>query len=266
MKNKLTIKEKNYVKSHGLDKLLSVKEVSDAPEYNIFDTVNKNFNQLFFIDWKDLIYLHNLIIKHKLVNVMEFGIGYSTLVMAHALATNQKKYGSYVKSNFRKEKLFKCVSTDNEKKYVEISKKRISKMKDINSNIELEFSETNVTLINNKIVTLYKKIPNFSPDLIYLDGPSNFKNKGNVNGYDFEGKDKVPNAADIILFEYSLTPGCIIVIDGRKSNGRFLKNNLQRNWSYSEDYVNDKCLLILNEKPIGKYNKLQINFQKTIKL
>ena len=43
-------------------------------------------------------------------------------------------------------------------------------MPKINKNIELCFSPTEVTVINNKISTLYKKIPNFSPDLIYLDG------------------------------------------------------------------------------------------------
>lgn len=265
IKNKLSTSQISYVKKYKLHKLLNVKNINSAPEYDTFDTVDKNFNQLFYVDWNDLIFLHNLIIKHKLINVMEFGIGYSTIVMGHALSLNKDKYSNYVNKSFRKEKLFKCVSIDNERKYVDIYKRKLKKMPKINKSIELCFSPTEVTVINNKISTLYKKIPNFSPDLIYLDGPSNFNNKGKINGYDFNGKDKVPNAADILLFEYSLMPGCIIVIDGRKSNGRFLKNNLQRNWKYTEDYQNDKCFLTLNEKPIGKYNKHQMLFQKTIK-
>ena len=60
-------------------------------------------------------------------------------------------------------------------------------------------------------------------------------------------------------------PGCKIIIDGRKTNGRFLKNNLQRSWKYKEDEVNDKCILDLDEPPIGKYNRSQMKFQKIIK-
>ena len=55
------------------------------------------------------------------------------------------------------------------------------------------------------------------------------------------------------------------LIHAQQHSGRFLKNNLQRTWSYREDEVNDKCILILDEKPIGKYNSAQMNFQKTTK-
>ena len=133
MKNKLSKYQIDYIKRYGLDDLLKVKKILPAPEYETFDTVNKNFNQLFYIDWNDLIFLHKIIIKHKIINVMEFGIGYSTIVMAHALSLNKKKYFHFVKKELRKEKLFKCVSLDNDKKYVEIYKKKLSKMNLIKS-------------------------------------------------------------------------------------------------------------------------------------
>ena len=51
--------------------------------------------------------------------------------------------------------------------------------------------------------------------------------------------------------------------DGRTSNARVLKNNLQRNWTYFEDFKNDQNILYLNEKPIGKTNLAQIKFYKS---
>jgi hypothetical protein len=262
---KLTEKQLAYIAKYELDKLLSIKKVVSPPDYKTFDTVDPSYKDLFYVDWSDLISLHQNIINHKIINVLEYGIGYSTLVMAHALSINEKKYKKKVSSDFRKTMLFKCVSLDNDKKYVNFYKKKIINMNKVNKNLVLSHSPTYVTQINNKICTLHKKIPNFSPDFIYLDGPSNYNHTGDINGFNFLGVDKVPNAADILLLEYALMPGCKIIIDGRKTNGRFLKNNLQRTWSYREDEVNDKCILILDEKPIGKYNSAQMNFQKTTK-
>ena len=40
---------------------------------------------------------------------------------------------------------------------------------------------------------------------------------------------------DIIKIEYFLTPGTIIITDGRTANAQFLKDNFQRNWIYEYD-------------------------------
>ena len=72
----------------------------------------------------------------------------------------------------------------------------------------------------------------------------------------------MPMVNDILKIEYFLTPGTIIVTDGRGANAQFLKDYFKRNWLYKFDYINDQHIFYLNEKPLGKYNKLQLEFYK----
>ena len=68
-----------------------------------------------------------------------------------------------------------------------------------------------------------------------------------------------PMAADILSFEHFLTPGTLIIIDGRTANARFLKSNFQRNWDYSYAKDFDQHFFELLEEPLGIYNKRQID-------
>ena len=69
-------------------------------------------------------------------------------------------------------------------------------------------------------------------------------------------------SCDIIKYEHFLTPGTIIVIDGRMANVRFLKANFQRNWSYHYYEKIEMSVFYLNEKPLGKPNSIQLDFYK----
>ena len=70
----------------------------------------------------------------------------------------------------------------------------------------------------------------------------------------------MPMSCDILKIEHFLTPGTIIISDGRAANSRFLKCNLQRNWFYFYDELNDKNLFYLNEKPLGIYSAKQLDY------
>lgn len=119
-----------------------------------------------------------------------------------------------------------------------------------------------MTTFNDRICTLYDQIPNISPDLIYLDGPSQFGVLGKVHGVTTSAIDRLPMAADILTIEHFLLPGCLIVIDGRTANARFLKTNLQRNWRYSYWKEYDQHFFELIEEPLGSLNAFHINFVK----
>ena len=69
--------------------------------------------------------------------------------------------------------------------------------------------------------------------------------------------------SDILKYEHFLNPGTIILTDGRTANARFLKANFQRKWKYKFDEKNDQSLFYLNEKPLGRFNKKQMNFYKS---
>ena len=74
----------------------------------------------------------------------------------------------------------------------------------------------------------------------------------------------MPMSCDILKIENYLTPGTIILIDGRTSNARYLKNNFKRNWREYFDSISDQTIFLLDEKPLGRFNKEQIKFYNTI--
>ena len=113
---------------------------------------------------------------------------------------------------------------------------------------------------NNKIASEFVKHPRVNPDFIFLDGPGQFKIKGSVNNISTNSRDMMPMSCDILKYEHFLTPGTIILIDGRSANARFLEKNFQRNWDHKYLREFDEHVFILNEKPLGKYNEEQIKF------
>ena len=111
----------------------------------------------------------------------------------------------------RRNHAFKNFVVDNEKKYLNILRKRSSYKK----NIIFNYSKCYMELHNNNYVIRYDKLPMVSPDFIYLDGPSqnniiNRSVKMSVND-----KDLMPITCDILLIEYYLIPGTIVLVDGR---------------------------------------------------
>ena len=92
-----------------------------------------------------------------------------------------------------------------------------------------------MTSYNGNIATEYSKLPLCNPDFIYLDGPDQFSIQGHVNNISTRHKDMMPMVCDILKFEYFLTPGTIIVVDGRAANAKFLKDNFKRKWIYKND-------------------------------
>ena len=117
-----------------------------------------------------------------------------------------------------------------------------------------------MTTFKNRICTQYKKLPLCNPDFIYLDGPDQFKVKGDINGISTRHKDMMPMVCDILKFEYFYTPGTIIICDGRAANAKFLKDHFERKWKYINDKKNDQHLFWLVDPVLGKYNKLKLEF------
>ena len=95
---------------------------------------------------------------------------------------------------------------------------------------------------NFKYATEYKKHPLINPDFIYLDGPDQMRVKSRINNFTVNHNDMMPMSCDILKYEHFLTPGTIIICDGRTANARFLKSNFQRNWHYSHDFQNDQSI------------------------
>ena len=228
--------------------------------------LNKPYN-IELRDWYNLYRLFEFVVLNKRTTVLEFGSGWSSLVLHVALNENKKKYLDYVKNNLRRNNLFELFVIENEKKFLNISKKRIENFtrnkQFINSKISFFYSPCEMTTFNDQFATQYKKLPLCNPDFIYLDGPDQFNIKKRINNFTTAHKDMMPMVCDILKMEYFLNPGTIIVIDGRGANAQFLKDNFKRKWLYLNDKKFDQHIFYLNAPTVGKYNDLQLKFYKS---
>lgn len=259
--NKIIIKDELlfYWHESGLDKYISLDENSHDYNQNCNYAVNPDNEISFNPVLADLVRIHRLVRLRRVTTVLEFGIGYSTLVIAHALMCNDKEYRKDLnKIGVRRNNLFEVHTVDTSRKWVKKFNDNIPK--DLSSYIHTNVSNCRASLCNDRIVGLYDNIPNISPDFIYIDGPHSFDVLGEVNGISFQHLDRTIISADIIRMEALLLPGVLVLIDGRTNNARFLKNNLNRNFLYLEDIENDVSYFELKENPLGIYNKRQIDF------
>lgn len=245
-----------YAAEHGLDKMIGLTR--HGQQDGILDAVDPQMNDPFRPDWDDLVRIHQLIRTRRATTVLEFGCGYSTQVIAHALMLNEIEHGDYVSANLRRANAFEIHVVDDMPAYVEITRNRISK--ELASRVNFTVAPVSMTTFSGRICTEYESIPNICPDFIYLDGPSQHSAVGNVNGISTAHSDRLPMASDILKIEHFLLPGTFILIDGRTANTRFLIANLQRNWVHTHDPLGDVHTLELIERPLGRYNQLQVDF------
>lgn len=206
----------------------------------------------------DLIRLHFLVRSRKVTTILEFGVGESTLIFADAIKKNKEEFGDFVETNLRRANPFEVHSVDNNRKWFNKCKQEFPP--NLLNFVHFHLSDVEMTTFNSRLCTMYKKLPNICPDLIYLDGPDLFTVKNDIRGISTASPDRLPMSADILFLEPFLLPGTIIVVDGRTANSRFLKNNLQRNWEYKHFVDEDIHTFELVEKPLGKLNERQLRF------
>ena len=248
----------NFFKSKKINQVINNMHNDLRPENQM------KWSKTLAPDLNDLYRLYQYIYLNKRTTVLEFGTGWSTLIMAKALKDVKKKYyKQYDKFKLRRHNPFELFSLDTSKKYLEISKKRIHMLKKSEvSKINYCLSDAKMSLYREKYVSIYDKFPKCNPDFIYIDGPDPFMVKGNINNFNQAHGDLMPISADLLRIEYYLLPGTIILLDGRTANARFLKDHFKRKWIYKHDRLNDQHLFYLNEKPLGKINERQLKFYR----
>ncbi|MDC1148789.1 hypothetical protein OAT00_03880 [Pelagibacteraceae bacterium] len=212
---------------------------------------------------KDLYFLYKLITLNKRTTILEYGSGWSTLVMHKALIENKNKYHPmpFPRCSWP----YGLIAVENNKKFLRITEKRLKLNKCDAKLIRLFFSEAEITIYNNRYATHYKKNPRCNPDLIYIDGPSQWGVTNSIENFTTENFAMMPMLCQVLKFEHFLTPGTIIVFDGRAANARFLKCNFQRNWKYINNKSTDHHIFFLDEEPLGPLNYKQIKFYNSSK-
>ena len=212
----------------------------------------------FAVELDDLLRLHYLVLSRRVTTVLEFGVGKSTSVLAHALAVNEETHADQVASTMRRSNPFELHSVDNDAGWIEVAAEGLPKP--LRNRCRLHHCPLEIGHFDGRLCTYYRNLPNLAPDLIYLDGPDLFSAEGDLRGLTTAHPDRMPMSADILVFEHFLTPGTLIVVDGRTANARFLLANLQRNWSYWHATEFDQHFFELAEAPLGPYNARQIDY------
>ena len=200
-------------------------------------------------EWSDLKHIYSIVRKRKPLCIVEFGSGCSTLAIALALKENELK-----------DKISgRLFSVDGNKKWIENTKTKTAE--DLKKYIQFHFSKAVISNHNGLIVSLHESLPNVSPNLIYLDGPSPEDVSGNINGLSFQSKpikkDDDPNneifydycnnsrrivSADPLLYESTAPADFFIFTDRRYTNANFLEKNLKYSYKVKKDITLGGCV------------------------
>lgn len=240
-----------YFVSLGLDFIVQASKADDRTVNNMITEIPYKPNL------SDLYRLHAFILINRRITALEIGCGWSSFVIAHALEINSQKYLEQVKS-FRRNNPFELHVLDNEQRFIDIAERRL--IDNELTNASFIKADVEAYEYQGRLTTRYSKLPFINPDFIYLDGPDQFNIKNDIRGLSTAHKDFMPMSSDIVLFEHFLVPGTMIIVDGRAANARMLRKNFQRDWYYQYDSIYDQHIFYLDEEPLGKYNRMQLEF------
>jgi len=200
----------------------------------------------------DLARLHRLVRERMATTVLEFGVGFSTLVLADALAKNEADYRTLPKPpRLRNSKAFQLFSVDASEHWIAETRRRLPPSLAARSHIS--HSRVVAGTFQGRLCHYYERLPNVVPDFVYLDGPAPADVEGAVHGLDFSIDDRTVMAADLLLMESTLLPGAFILVDGRTNNARFLARNFQRKFRERYDPSADITSFELDEPPLGRH-------------
>jgi hypothetical protein len=150
----------------------------------------------------------------------------------------------------RNRHLFRLFSVDTSADWLASLQERFDA--DCFENVTFHQSRCEVALWNGRLCHLYASLPDVVPEFVYLDGPDPADVEGDFHGLTFSDcPERTVMAADLLVMEPTLLPGCTVLVDGRTNNARFLERNLRRPWAVEHDAAGDVTLLRLDEPSLG---------------
>lgn len=175
--------------------------------------------------YDDLWALYRQVRKQQPKLIIEYGSGYSTVVLATALAENCSGH---------------LISIDAQPEWLEHTRKMIPDA--VSSFVEMRsiVPSTRTLALRPPMTTgepgslstmavlsqCHYELHGLQPDLIYLDGPA----PGVPREFAVDGKPLTPVVLDLLDMEDNLAVGAVVIVDGRGMNCALLKANLSRPW------------------------------------
>ena len=230
-----------YLRAQGLDSLLA------APAGGVLAP-----------DFEDLARLHRLVRDRRAFTVLEFGVGYSTLVLADALARNEADFTAASPSFSAPADAFSLYSVDTGAERIALTAQRLPAA--LRDRVSFTHSAARAGTFGDRLCHYYDTLPDVVPDFVYLDGPDPQAVAGAVDGVGFAHAERTPLAADLLRLEPSFVPGLMILVDGRVNNARFLQRNFQRDYAVHEDADGRYTTFELTEPPLGARNRRRLDY------
>lgn len=137
---------------------------------------------------EDLWSLYDNVVSRKVVSIMEYGSGWSTLVLALALEHNMKSFGDFVESNIRHPNPFCLLTVDSSRAFSNISVRRAQEF--TKTKIFPVVTKSKLVEIENRFYNVFENIPLFTANFIYVDGPDSSQVKGSIRGFHVRFGDK----------------------------------------------------------------------------
>ena len=245
---------RDYATEHGLTELVDFADRAPC-SVTPYDAVSGKLTAPFPPDLEDLVRIHKVIRKRHVFTVLEFGVGYSTLVIADALQKNEADWNALAaRPTIRNRFPFQVFSVDASKHWLASTQARIPTA--LQSRIRLHYSSVKIGTFQGRLCHFYENLPDVVPDFIYLDGPAPKDVEGSLNGMSFQCDERTVMSGDLLVMEPILLPGTFVLIDGRTNNARFLERNFQRKWTMVHDREGDITTFELVEDRLGPYNIL----------
>ncbi len=247
-----------YIAAHELEKVVDFS-INNTYQPKPSDTISGSLTIPFPPEKKDLVRLHSLIRTRKPFTVLEFGVGYSTAIIADALYKNKLEWEAKPsRPSIRNRFMFNLFSVDSSKKWIQHTKKQLPKH--LQQLVTFHYSKVTIGTYRDQLCHYYDTLPNIVPDFIYLDAPDAKDVAGSYHGLSFACDERTVLAGDILLMESTFVPGAFILIDGRTNNARFLARNLQRKYKVVWDRESDITTLELDEDRLGPHNVWENDF------
>jgi hypothetical protein len=218
-------------------------------------------------DIDDLFSLYRMIRKRRVLATLEYGSGWSTLVIAKALAENKTANNSSLAETVRHPNPYMVMSVDASADFLRVAVNRLV-LAGLDNHVVPVLSQVSMTQLDSRVCHLFHSVPSFMADFVYLDGPDPKQVQGAVNGFsvafDYTGSpiNGLPVSADILNLEHFFWPGTTVLIDGRGCNADFIRSNLKRNWKYTYSKKLDQHTFELREKPWGKFSKALLRHKR----
>lgn len=121
-------------------------------------------------DYSDLARLHAVVRARRVFTILEFGIGYSTLAMADALAKNHADWNALSEEpRIRNSTPFQLHTVDTEPQWIDVARSNLPG--ELAPYVRTHHSGVTAGLFQGRDCHFYDQLPNVVPDFIYLDGP-----------------------------------------------------------------------------------------------